>query len=128
MELACKAFSINSAYYRNRAIKTVECKTWEKEVLELLSEYKELYEIGADHKKHPATYALELDFVYPDYIFYNKAGEISSKTFDLSNVEKLLIDLIFDKTMGVNDKYIVSLHSKKMAGPVHLIRVRLRTL
>lgn len=128
MEIPCKAFSINAAYYRTRAVKTAECRAWEAQVLEYLAEYKELFEIGEDHKKAPATYALELDFIYPDYIFYNKSGEISSKTFDLSNVEKLLIDLIFEKTMGVNDKFVVSLLSRKMAGPVHLIRVRLKTL
>lgn len=62
------------------------------------------------------TFKVYITFGYPEHIFRNKAGAISSKTFDLSNTEKPLLDLIFNNTMEVDDKHVVLLHSRKISG------------
>lgn len=81
--------------------------------------------IGARHVQVNGTFAVLLEFVYPKAVFYNKQGTISSKSHDLSNVEKGLIDLIFGATMGVNDKYITKLVSTKRSGAEYSINVQI---
>jgi hypothetical protein len=109
--ISCKAFSINQAYYATRKVKTRACRDWEEGVAHAL---KQCGLPNLSKYKFPCEVALE--FVYPVSIFYNKEGRISAKTMDLSNVEKLFIDVLFGQVLQYNDKNIVKLTSSKRAG------------
>lgn len=66
---------------------------------------------------------LYLEFVYPESVFRNKLGHISARTYDLSNIEKLFIDVLFGQFLGINDKNITQLISVKSVGPAYAIKV-----
>lgn len=123
--LPFKAFSINAAYYKNRFIKTMEFRDWQTLVLEHLNDIKLLDDLRLEYERVGGVFAVELTFVYPYPIYYNKQKTISSKTFDLSNVEKPLLDVIFGDRLGINDKYVVELNSAKRAGACHEIQITL---
>lgn len=91
-------FSINSAYYRNRQ-RTKECRAWGNQIHSQMSQPSvaaaiKLFKQSLDsHTK----LSVELNFKYPEKKLYTIKGEVSRRSMDLSNIEKLLIDLIFDK-------------------------------
>lgn len=124
--LQIKPFSVNAYHYRDKRHKTAEARAWEAQVLEALEPHeKTLLEIADDWNKAGGCFRVVLTFLFPPHIFYNKAGQISSKTFDLTNVEKPIIDMIFGQVMNVNDKTIVQVISQKLPGPMYAIEVTL---
>ncbi|QDP61655.1 MAG: hypothetical protein Unbinned8261contig1001_28 [Prokaryotic dsDNA virus sp.] len=67
------------------------------------------------------------DFYFPQKLLYTKKGEISKRSFDLTNIEKLLQDNLFEsryngreidniviENFDIDDKFIVNLHSRKL--------------
>jgi hypothetical protein len=70
-------------------------------------------------------YAIDLTFYYEHADFYTKKGQVSSKTQDLSNCEKILIDCIClpkffteyppygIENLNVDDRFVVDLVSRK---------------
>lgn len=119
-----RAFSVNAYHYRDKRHKTAEARAWEAAVTAELNEVKELSAIAEDWKAHGGYFVLHLTVYYPHHVFYTAHGEISSKTFDCSNVEKPLQDLIF-KQMGLNDKLVKKLISEKSSGAYGRIEVKL---
>lgn len=115
-------------YGRDHRYKTADYKDWEAQAFWELSEpkpqlaLKELRE-AFDETKH--SIKLSLDIYYPQNIFYNTTKTISSKTIDLSNTEKILLDLLCDSkfhsealpygcpNLNLNDKHVIELTSKK---------------
>lgn len=126
-ELPIKAFSINSYHYANRKIKTKEAREWEQKVLSLIN--YDTRNALADIRKHfehmGGSFRLQLEFQYPREVYYNKDEEISARTFDLSNVEKPIMDLIFLQTMKIDDRFVDKLTSKKKAGDKYNIKIRI---
>lgn len=116
------AFSINKSTYTDKRHKTQAFRNWEQQFNIWLGSH-----VGELCKLQGPTFAIEMNFEYPRDMFYNKGGVISSKTFDLSNVEKPIQDLIF-KAMDKNDKLIVSLNSLKYPGCTHAIHIRIQCL
>lgn len=114
-KLPMRPFSINQAYSRDIRFKTAAYKSWASEALHRLSLIPELATMGKQHKAKGGTFEVSIVVVYPESEFYNKSGAVSSKIQDLSNFEKLLLDLIWGHTMGVNDKYVTTLVSHKCA-------------
>lgn len=123
--LPLKAFSVNAYHFRDKRHKTPEARAWEASVQEALVEHKVLIDMADKWRTNGGVFHVELDFIYPPHIFYTKGGYISSKTFDLSNIEKPLIDQVFGDIMDVNDKLITRLVSRKLCGPTHGIVIRL---
>jgi Holliday junction resolvase RusA-like endonuclease len=138
-----KPFSVNGAYWKNRKHNKA-CKAWKVTVLEALnspsnaSQLKSLVQVF-DPALH-AFYAT-ITVYYPTKKFFiqgknskNPQGSISSKTMDLTNTEKLLIDLIFNHTLQIDDRYITDLKSEKRPSneghstEVHLSLVPLSSL
>lgn len=113
---------------RDARFKTQAFKDWATEILARLDEHKELHELATDHAKLGGTFEVEIIAEFPAHVFYNKAGEVSSKTIDCSNFEKPLIDLVFGHTMDVNDKFITKLVSSKRAGADYSIKMTIRLL
>lgn len=93
-----------------------------------LQELKEEF----DPTKH--CIKVEITCYYPHEIFFTKKGTISAKTFDLSNVEKPIVDVIFlekyatntIKNLGIDDKFITDLNSKKRPSSEHSINIRIQ--
>lgn len=122
-------FSINNAYYRNRT-RTQECRKWANPILLQLqcpSVQKKLTLIREVFDRKIHSLHLNLSFFIPSSKFYTKAGHISRKSMDLSNIEKLLIDLIFDKryndriidevsitNLNLDDTFVTQLISNKL--------------
>ncbi len=119
------AFSVNAYHFRDKRHKTPEARAWENSILAQLNEIKELSAIADEWRLSGGYFILQIAIFYPHHIFYTQSGEISGKTFDCSNVEKPLQDLIF-KQMGLNDKLVKRLVSEKSAGVQHYMEISLR--
>lgn len=116
-----KAFSLNAAFYASRKIKTRECREWERGIESYLLRSLAIKKLAAYKEFH-----VSMGFVYPQQVFYNAKGDISAKTFDLSNSEKLLLDCIF-RVIGspANDKMVTQLISSKQPGDQYLIKIEI---
>lgn len=123
--LPMRAFSINKMNYRDVRFKTSEFKLWFTELCERLQAFKELLDTGDDFKREGGVFEISITVKYPHHIFYTKNGTISAKTFDISNVEKPIIDAIFRETMRVDDRYLVSCHSEKVVAATYGIDIKL---
>jgi hypothetical protein len=125
-----KPFSINATYYGKGFIKTSKAREWALDIFYRLSTpeneqaFKDLRE-AFDPKKHGFTF--HMTAYYPKSQFLTKQGHISNKLFDVSNVEKGLIDLftlpkhalspspLGCQNLQIDDRYIVELQSRKKA-------------
>lgn len=121
--LPIKAFSINAYHYATRKVKTKEAREWEELVQSHLDNEKALIDLADTWRKSGGSFEVHIEIMYPHHIFYNKQGCISSKTFDISNTEKLIIDRVFLDRMDVDDRFIVKLVSTKVSGHRHQIKV-----
>lgn len=126
LELPVKPFSLNRYHYSDRRHKTQEARDYETTILALLEDEKGLVDMAALFVEQGGSFSVELSFEHPVHVYYNKLKQISSKSFDLSNLEKPLLDLIFNETMGVDDKHVTRLISRKFAGSRWCIHVRLK--
>lgn len=123
--LPIKAFSLNAYRYGHSPHKTKAARDYEAEVLSLLSKKHEL-ELMADMWRKNIGYnqiQVWITHVYPKAVFYNKAGNVSAKTFDLSNTEKIILDLIINRHMGLDDRHVTQLVSSKESGECFEVRV-----
>lgn len=123
-------FSINSAYYNKGGgkVRTKECRAWGDDVLQQLQLYKQQileFKNIYDAEKHGLS--LDLTFNIPKRYYYTVEGRVSSRSADLTNVEKLIQDLLFDSrfngravngkkiyNLDINDKCVLQLSSKKL--------------
>lgn len=123
-------FSINRMYYRDQRIKTREAREWTQQVFRYihLTDIEERFDaLREEQKRTGACYGVRLVANYPRYTFYNKQGKLSSRTMDVSNFEKPLIDLLFlpkyfnmpspegCRNLNSDDKLITALISQKRA-------------
>lgn len=135
---AIEPLSINSTYVRghNGVVKSTAARNWTQTVLHALSKhtdkFKQLRE-AADLKE--MGYRFTITTVYDKSVFFTKKGEMSSRTQDLSNTEKSIIDVfclpkfaVEEPPYGVSnlmcdDKHVVELVSRKMWGEqgVHVV-------
>lgn len=117
-------------YYGDQRIKTQAAREWTERVIHQLnwkstSEKLEKLRTAFDPKKH--VYSIKMTAMYPEKDYYTKGdGTLSSRTQDISNWEKPLIDIVFLKkyfeeigrlhceNLNTDDKYICSMHSRKL--------------
>lgn len=128
LELPFKPFSINQMTYRDVRFKSAAYKEWATKMIAHIQDcdqYKQLLDMATDHKASGGTFEISIHAEYPKHEFLNKQGQISSKTVDISNAEKPLIDIIFGGLMEVNDKYITSMTSSKGLGAWYKITVEI---
>lgn len=125
-----KPLSVNSTYVRtlNGVMKTSAATEWFYSAFHILSseenkqKLKELREYF-DPKKH--VYSFEIVALYPKKIFFTKQGTVNSKTIDVSNFEKSIIDIFCLKryfnnpspagceNLNTDDRYVTDLTSRK---------------
>lgn len=127
-------YSVNNTHYKNGKRKK-EFRKWSEDIqLQLLKYESQIKKFVKSVDKDTTYLKVNIIHVLPEKKFFigNKNdGGISIQSKDLSNVEKPLIDCIFDKrysgrefkyhyldenicTLCVDDKLITELHSRKM--------------
>ncbi len=129
-------FSINNYYYRNRQ-RTREARAWGDQILEFIqsSELQTAFSAFRD-SFDTQTMGIRLELKYGLPRALKKDGSIHLRGSDLSNLEKTLIDLIFDKryndrgtpNLNLDDALILELHSYKYQSKEHEIHVRLEAI
>jgi len=126
LTLNAPPFSINKAYYR-RGNRTTEYREWTQNIHDQLDSFSD--EITAFREAFaPTKHALSVRIIHflPSSKLYTKSGKISRRSKDLSNVEKTLIDVLFDpryfkrgfSTLNLDDTFIVNLNSFKRESPI----------
>lgn len=137
-KLIIKPFSINAMYYGDARTKTSQAREWSYQVFHQLSTLNNLNNMK-DLREYfnPTKHQVSIEILveYPKNIFFTKNGTISAKTIDITNFEKVITDLFFDKryfdkeypygckNLNIDDKYITELFSKKsfIESDVHII-------
>lgn len=131
IKLKSPPFSINKATYRN-GNRTVRCRNWGDSILKQLKQYEK--EMDAFHdliQEDVDNVGLDVSITFFMPNLYTKTGKVSRLSNDLSNVEKMLIDLIFDSrfkdrgwsNLNTDDCLITALHSYKVYSSSYLISV-----
>jgi Holliday junction resolvase RusA-like endonuclease len=123
--LPVRGFSVNSTYYASKKIKTKEFREWEAEVTALLEKEKQLGAMGLLWRQLGGFFSVNYLFFYPEEVYWNEFGQVSARTFDLTNVEKTLQDLIF-KQLGVDDRHVTVLRSYKRPAEDYRVEVILK--
>jgi hypothetical protein len=101
-----KPFSSNNAYYKNRK-HNAQARKWRATVLKALLPFKGDFERMRD-AFNPSLHSLfvSITVYYPSKKFFVQSkpnkGNLSAQTMDLTNTEKLLIDLIFHPKFSSN--------------------------
>lgn len=135
-------FSTNKAYYRNRQL-TQEARKWRENFLVQLQDPHIQADLTKMHSLFdPKIHALIVSyrFCYPPEKLLTKQNHISKLSCDLTNIEKLVQDNIFDhrfngreigdliiQNLDIDDKFIIQCHSYKMRSPTrtYLIQIAL---
>lgn len=137
LKLDVKPYSVNRYFYGNRSIKRREAVEWETTIIEQLRS-KEIQKSIEDFRQrfNPEHHSLSIDlcFAYPEATMITKKGTLSSRAFDLSNVEKPIIDVTFlekyctstIKNLMVDDKFLTKMRSEKIASDEHAIFIRVQ--
>ncbi len=140
--LSGQTFSIN-AMYGPKKFKTAAARDWEMTVLHQLNSPTnqlkfENLRAHFDVNKH--SFAVYIIVEYPAAKFYNKEGNISAHTKDVSNVEKPLIDLFFlskyfglespygCRNMNADDRFITRMMSIKRPGTAYKISFSIKII
>ncbi len=125
--LPIPAFSVNRAYARDRRFKTSAYNDWATKAMYYLKSVDGLEQIKAafDATKGKGSFFIQIVAYYPGYVFFNKQGQISSKTVDCSNMSKNIIDLLFGDCLDINDKHITKLAEEKRAGSDYSLEITL---
>lgn len=128
LEIPVKPFSVN-AMYGQKKFKTSKAREWSYQVFHVLNKSENIkamrdFKNSFDSEKH--CIHAKLTFLFPEDVLLLKKGTgISGRAFDVSNMEKCIIDLIFDKqyydkeppygceNLDLDDKYITQMHSRK---------------
>lgn len=129
--LTGKPFSVNAMFYKDGRTKTQDWREWSARVFHQLSTESNLKKLSNLRNAFDASLHhvhVSLTVYYPREDFYNRNGEVSAKTMDVTNFEKPLVDLFCDKryfetpypygcqNLNINDKYITQLLSRKVSG------------
>ena len=125
LNLPMKAFSVNQVSTRDVRFKTGAYKAWASEFLYRISEY-DFSELQQAYEKHRGVLSVHIVAIYPEQIYYNSFGKISSKTFDVSNIEKPILDLLFNTSLGIDDRNVEWMTSRKCSGSDFALDIRIQ--
>lgn len=127
-------FSINKAYYKGSFSRTRELREWATRVISQLGSPVNQVVINHWKKKYKGKHlSVYLKHYIPKSKFYNKDGTISIRSNDLTNIEKLIVDLIFGVKhslygLDIDDKNIVQLLSEKIPSKTYSIECVIRSV
>lgn len=120
--------SVNSFYTGDRRFKSAAAVEWSRQTCHTLNTPEILAKLEKlrnhfDPTRH--SYSIDLTFYYPEDRILTKSGVLSSRSIDISNSEKHLVDLLFlpkffDKespeglrNLNIDDRYLTDMVSKK---------------
>ena len=118
--------------YGKQKFKTTQAREWSYQVFNHLNHISNIKNMKAFRESFNSDIeAIEADltFYFPEDIILLKKGGISGRAFDITNMEKCIVDLIFDKqyfekdppygceNLNLDDKYIISMQSRKRVSP-----------
>ena len=125
LSIPLKPMSVNAYTYGSKKFKTKEAREYEQVFGDYLNNYEsKLKELKDEWEREYRTFKVTVVVTHPDSIFLNNDGRVSSKTFDVDNVLKPILDMIF-RHMEINDKNVIKLVSEKVSGDDWLISVTL---
>ncbi len=132
--LKSRPFSINSMYYRSGS-RTKEARNWGDNILDQVQKLN----LSSKFKLFREKYNKKIHGISVTYLFgikksrfFNKDGDISIRSMDLTNVEKPLTDLLFAEkyrdrdgieNVAIDDRFICEVRSKKFAADIDSIKV-----
>jgi Holliday junction resolvase RusA-like endonuclease len=123
--LPIKPMSVNAYTYGSKKWKTKDARDYERTFNELLEPYAQpLARMAEMWRECYGTFKVDVTTVHPASVLYTKQGKISSYSFDVDNVLKPILDMVF-RFMGVNDKHVTVLVSSKVPGDSFEVRVTL---
>ena len=120
---------------------TREARNWRKQFLKQLQDphiQADLAKINKSFDPKIHAFLVSYRFLYPPNKLLTKEGHISKLSCDLTNIEKLVQDNIFDhrfngreieeliiQNLDIDDKFIIQCHSYKMLSPTrnYLIQI-----
>lgn len=118
-------FSINKTYYASKKILTKEARSWIDNAYAQLEQHTWAFDkLRSEFTECGGHFEINIEVRYPMEKFYNKQGYVSSRTIDVTNFEKILVDVIFSK-LQLNDKYLLNMKSSKKVGDREHINVSL---
>ncbi len=129
-------------YCRDMRYKSAGYKEWSMRFISQLRKKTAQAEIQKIREAYEPGDVFAVKFTHWYKRFHNKDGMVSAHTEDLSNTEKLTVDLLFlskyhvlpepygAPNLNIDDRYIVSLLSRKRANkdPEDKIQVEIRLL
>lgn len=134
--IEARGFSVNKAYYKNRQ-RTQACRAWGDSILEQLFKMKDEFNefnkyVMEDINNQNLT--VSLTFCMPKEDMFTKKGKVSRRGQDLTNIEKLFIDLLFDKrynergwvNLNLDDTLITRLISEKKVSKSNSYEIRVK--
>jgi hypothetical protein len=139
--LESKGFSVNKMFYKTRNITTTAYKDWRNDIFDCLAAtevIEELSELREAFSTKEHRYEFEIIHYYPREVIFTKEEVLSSRAFDVSNVEKPLIDILtlpkYFKmeepykvhNLNIDDKFISDLISRKRASEDGEYRIKIR--
>ena len=129
-------FSVNKAWYKKTFTRTRECRAWGQAIADQIENDATLQAQICSFKEqfNPLEQFLTVHiyFFQPTTKLLSKKGNLKRLGQDLSNVEKMLIDIIFDprhsdRNLGLDDCLIGELHSFKRIAPQQKIIIRIKS-
>lgn len=130
--LPLKPFSINRMFCRDISHKTADYKDWERAAVLALAQKVPQAAMAAFRQQFDASQhgiVVRMHFQIPEDILITKAGLLSSRAMDITNVEKPLLDILcLPKfhvqsapfgclNLNIDDKYVLRLTSTKSVSP-----------
>lgn len=125
--LPLKPFSVNAMYFGRSNGKTAACRDFERLFCYELGKTgpsTALAELRAAFQPGKHCYRMRLLWYSPKNILLTKDGALSSRAFDVTNFEKLAVDLVFQPSyfvqgapnLNIDDKHLMTLTSGKRCG------------
>lgn len=120
-----KGLSVNNMFYAEKRFGlNADARIWVDTLCHLLSKpdnAKKMSELRDTFDPKTQAYAIQIKSYIPKDIYYTKDGKLSRRSFDITNVEKPLVDVLFlDKfKVGLltDDCVLKSCHSVKLPSP-----------
>lgn len=136
ISLPFKAFSVNKQFAANKKYGMLkDAKDFCYQVNWQLQKYKDEFE-EIRNNFDETLHGLEVEIIHYYKNFFNSKGGVSNKVLDITNTEKLLMDLIIDKehygpapylspNLKLNDRNVIKLTSSKRAGGHDFVTVEI---
>lgn len=138
--LPTEPLSINKQHCRDKRYTTSAWKDWAANVLIMLSKPNNQNSIQKLKKAfNPKDHYIKVQMIsyYPRDQFWTESNQLSSKTHDVTNIEKPLVDVLFlpkfhgtgtvmkGPNFNIDDKYIKEFNSRQRVGDYHLIELHI---